>query len=163
MYTPPAEYFGKTIQSSLERQLIINFLAAFNKGISRGGYGPVVTAGQVLSGVRGRKAVGITSLTEGITRIVGVGIYLVSGITLYTPLLITLIGGAVLSVPLSAYFVSRLPAGKLTYIIGRFSTALGGYTLLKLLILCSIINTKKNSRSCQTAGSFSIILGNRLI
>lgn len=110
------------------------FLAAFNKGISGGGYGPVVTAGQVLSGVRGRNAVGITSLAEGVTSIVGVGIYLLSGVSLAWPLVIPLLIGAVLSVPISAYFVSRLPVGKLTYIIGGFSTALGGYTLVRLLI-----------------------------
>jgi hypothetical protein len=44
----------------------LGLLAAFNKGISGGGYGPVVTGGQVLSGVRGRSAIGIASLAEGI-------------------------------------------------------------------------------------------------
>jgi len=112
----------------------IGFLAAFNKGISGGGYGPVVTAGQVLSGVRGRKAVGITSLAEGITSIVGFGIYMFSGVSLNSSLLISLILGAVISVPISAYIVSRLPAGKLTYIIGGISTALGGYTLVRLFL-----------------------------
>ncbi len=112
----------------------IGFLAAFNKGISGGGYGPVVTAGQVLSGVRGRKAVGITSLAEGITSIVGFGIYFFSGVSLNSTLLISLILGAVISVPISAYIVSRLPAGKLTYIIGGISTALDGYKLVRLFL-----------------------------
>jgi len=112
----------------------LGWLAAFNKGISGGGYGPVVTAGQVLSGVRGRKAVGITSLAEGITSIVGFGIYMYSGVTLNSSLLISLILGAVISVPISAFIVSRMPAGKLTYIIGGISTALGGYTLVRLFL-----------------------------
>jgi len=111
----------------------LGWLAAFNKGISGGGYGPVVTTGQVLSGVRGRNAVGIASLAEGITSIVGVGIFLLSGTLLSWPLVFSLLLGAVFSVPLSAYFVSRLPAGRLTFIIGGISTALGGYTLLRLL------------------------------
>jgi len=118
---------------SLRRIAGLGLLAAFNKGISGGGYGPVVTGGQVLSGVRGRNAVGITSLAEGITSIVGVGIYLLSGISLSWPLVTSLLLGAVISVPLSAYFVSRLPTGRLTYIIGGISTALGGYTLIRLL------------------------------
>lgn len=109
-------------------------LAAFNKGISGGGYGPVVTAGQVLSGVRGRKAVGITSLAEGITSVVGFGIYFLGGAELDYKLLIGLAAGALLSVPLSAYLVSRLPAGRLTTIIGGFSACLGGYTLVRLLL-----------------------------
>jgi uncharacterized membrane protein YfcA len=124
----------KDYDFSWKRIAGLGWLAAFNKGISGGGYGPVVTAGQVLSGVRGRKAVGITSLAEGITSIVGFGIYYYSGITLNVTLLISLIIGAVISVPLSAYIVSRMPAGKLTYIIGGISTALGGYTLVRLFL-----------------------------
>jgi len=112
----------------------MGWLAAFNKGISGGGYGPVVTAGQVLSGVRGRSAVGIASLAEGLTSIVGVGIYILSGTPLSWPLISSFLLGAVFSVPLSAYVVSRLPAGQLTFIIGGMSTALGGYTLVRLLI-----------------------------
>ncbi|MFL7813826.1 MAG: sulfite exporter TauE/SafE family protein [Anaerolineales bacterium] len=112
----------------------LGWLAAFNKGISGGGYGPVVTAGQVLSGVRGRNAVGITSLAEGITSVVGFAIYFFSGAALDTALLVSLAAGAVLSVPLSAYLVSRLPAGKLTVVIGGLTTCLGGYTLVRLLV-----------------------------
>lgn len=109
-------------------------LAAFNKGISGGGYGPVVTAGQVLSGVRGRNAVGITSLAEGFTSVIGFAIYFMSGAVLDYNLLIALAAGALFSVPLSAYLVSRLPAGRLTKIIGGFSACLGGYTLIRLLV-----------------------------
>lgn len=109
-------------------------LAAFNKGISGGGYGPVVTAGQVLSGVRGRNAVGITSLAEGVTSIVGFAIYFLSGSQLDYRLMISLAVGAVVSVPLSAYLVSRIQAGRLTLIIGGISACLGGYTLVRLLI-----------------------------
>jgi len=109
-------------------------LAAFNKGISGGGYGPVVTAGQVLSGVRGRNAVGITSLAEGVTSIVGFAIYYFSGSQLDYNLMIALGAGAVLSVPLSAFLVSRLSTGRLTLIIGGLSTCLGGYTLVRLLL-----------------------------
>jgi len=112
----------------------LGWLAAFNKGISGGGYGPVVTAGQVLSGVRGRNAVGIASLAEGITSIVGVSIYLASESTISWELVPSLLLGAVLSVPLAAYAVSRLPVGRLTSMIGGVSTALGGYTLVRLLI-----------------------------
>jgi hypothetical protein len=43
----------------------LGLLAAFNKGMSSGGYGPVVTGGQVLSGIRGRTAVGIASFAQG--------------------------------------------------------------------------------------------------
>lgn len=125
---------GQEYPFSWRRIAGMGWLAAFNKGISGGGYGPVVTAGQVLSGVRGRNAVGIASLAEGITSIVGVGIYLLSGTHLSWPLVSSLLLGAVFSVPISAYVVSRLPAGRLTFFIGGISTAIGGYTLVRLLI-----------------------------
>jgi len=112
----------------------LGFLAAFNKGISGGGYGPVVTGGQVLAGVRGRTAVGICSLAEGITSAVGVLAYLVSGMAISWHLAPSLLLGAVLSVPLAAYVVSRLPAGRLTLAIGGLSTALGSYTLVRVLL-----------------------------
>jgi len=112
----------------------VGLLAAFNKGISGGGYGPVVTSGQVLSGIRGRTPVAIASMSEGVTSIVGVGIYLASGTPFPWQLAPSLVIGALLSVPLSAYFVSRIPAGRLTLIIGGFTTMVGGYTLLRVFI-----------------------------
>ena len=111
----------------------LGFLAAFNKGISGGGYGPVVTSGQVLSGVRGRNAVGIASLAEGITSIVGVVVFLLSGTPIPWQLAPSLLLGAIVSVPISAYAVSRIPVGRLTLLIGGISTTLGSYTLLRLL------------------------------
>jgi len=112
----------------------LGFLAAFNKGVSGGGYGPVVTGGQVLSGVRGRNAVGIASLAEGITSVVGVLAYLLSGAHIPWHLAPSLLAGALLSAPLAAYVVSRLTEGRLTLIIGGLSTALGGYTLVRVLL-----------------------------
>lgn len=112
----------------------LGFIAAFNKGISGGGYGPVVTGGQVLAGVRGRNAIGIASLAEGLTSLAGVGIYLASGIPIPWHLAPSLLLGAVLSVPLAAYVVSRIQPRRLTLVIGSFSTMLGGYTLVRLLV-----------------------------
>lgn len=121
------------ISFSWKRIAGLGFLAAFNKGISGGGYGPIVTCGQVLSGVRGRNAVGIASLAEGITSIVGVGVFFASGTPIPWQLAATLQLGAIVSVPISAYVVSRIPVGRLTLLIGGMSTTIGGYTLLRLL------------------------------
>lgn len=112
----------------------LGLLAAFNKGISGGGYGPVVTAGQVLSGVRGQSAIGIASLAEGITSAVGVAAYLFSPASISWQLAPSLLLGAVLSVPISAYLVSRLPTQRLTLLIGGASTGLGIYTLVRVVV-----------------------------
>jgi len=61
-------------------------------------------------------------------------VYLASGTPFPWLLAPSLLLGAVLSVPLAAYVVSRIPAGRLTLIIGGFSTALGSYTLVRILV-----------------------------
>jgi len=112
----------------------LGLLAAFNKGISGGGYGPVVTGGQVLSGVKGRSAIGIASLAEGVASAVGAVAYLCSGTRIPWHLAPSLLLGAVLSVPISAYVVSRLPTERLTLVIGSVSTGLGIYTLVRVVV-----------------------------
>lgn len=112
----------------------LGLLAAFNKGISGGGYGPVVTGGQVLSGIKGSSAIGIASLAEGVTSAVGVLAYMCSGAPTTWHLAPSLLLGASLSVPISAYLVSRLPIGKLTLVIGSLSTGLGVCTLARIIL-----------------------------
>jgi hypothetical protein len=124
----------REIRFSWRRIAGLGLLAAFNKGMSGGGYGPVVTGGQVLSGIRGRSAVGIASLAEGVTSAVGVVAYLCSGAPFPWHLAPSLLLGATLSVPISAYLVSRLPARRLTLLIGGLSTGLGAYTLVRVVL-----------------------------
>lgn len=112
----------------------LGFLAAFNKGISGGGYGPVVTAGQILSGVNSKSAIGITSLAEGFTSAVGVITYLASKAPFPWLLAPSLLIGAVLSVPFSALVIRWVPVKRLTLAIGCFSVLLGGYTLGRVLL-----------------------------
>jgi len=113
----------------------LGVLAAFNKGISGGGYGPLVTSGQILTGVKSKNAIGITSLAEGLTCLVGVLIYLI-----YTNHIIdwglapSLVVGAVLSVPLAAYTVKRFKEGLLRLIVGIATLVLGIVTLGKLFL-----------------------------
>ncbi|MHC4295361.1 MAG: sulfite exporter TauE/SafE family protein [Planctomycetota bacterium] len=112
----------------------LGLVASFNKGMSGGGYGPVVTGGQILSGVEGKNAIGITSLAEGLTCVVGFAAFLlmksIQNWTLFPFLCI----GAILSVPLSAYTVRRIKASHLKVVIGVITTVLGSLTLIKVLL-----------------------------
>ncbi len=110
----------------------LGLIAAFNKGMSGGGYGPVVTGGQILSGVNGNNAVGITSLAEGLTCIVGVIIFIVSPETINWGLAPSLIVGALLSVPFSIFIVKKLPTKTLKIAIGTLTLILGSVTLIKV-------------------------------
>ncbi|MCK5569191.1 MAG: hypothetical protein KAJ15_05700 [Spirochaetes bacterium] len=85
--------------------------------MSGGEYGPVVTGGQLLAGFEGKNVVGITSLAEGLTCIVGVIAYLLIKGNIEWRLATYLISGAVLSVPLSALSVKILKSDYLRIVI----------------------------------------------
>ena len=103
--------------------------------MSGGGYGPVVTGGQILSGVEGKSAVGITSLAEGLTCLVGVIAYvLISKNSVEWKLAPFIIFGAVLSVPLSAKSVKLISTKKLKLAIALLTIALGLLTILRTLM-----------------------------
>jgi uncharacterized protein len=116
---------------SWKRVVGLGVTAAFNKGLSGGGYGPLVTSGQILSGVNGKSAVAITSMAESFTCLVGVLTYLAVGERIDWGVAPPLIAGAFLSVPLSAVLVKRLDAAKFTFVVGIATVILGCLTLYK--------------------------------
>jgi len=125
---------GREFRFSWKKIVFLGLIASFNKGMSGGGYGPVVTGGQILSGVEGKSAVGITSLAEGLTCLVGIITYV---LVLKSPLDLKLapwvIIGAVLSVPLCAKSVKLISTRKLKLMIAVLTLILGIFTLIKTL------------------------------
>lgn len=124
---------NKNYKFSWKKILGLGFIASFNKGMSGGGYGPVVTGGQLLSGVKGRNAVGITSLAEGLTCAVGVIAYLLTKSIIDWRLAPYLIIGAVLSVPFSALTVKKIKTRTLAIIIGIATLILGAFTIIQTI------------------------------
>lgn len=112
----------------------IGILASFNKGISGGGYGPLITSGQILSGVHTRNSVGITSLAEGVTCCTGVLAYFFMGIHIDWSLAPYLMAGSLMAIPMSVYTLKRMPLKKSTLTIGVATTLLGTLILGKLII-----------------------------
>ena len=111
----------------------VGLVAAFNKGLSGGGYGPLVTSGQVVSGMPAKSAVAVTSVAEAFTCLVGLSAYVIltGGIdwTLTTPLAL----GALLSVPMATLTVKRMPESLIRGAVGAFTVILGMVSLVKLL------------------------------
>ncbi len=110
----------------------ISFLAAFNKGISGGGYGPLVMGGQMLSGVCPKNAVGITAFSEAVTCMIGFIGYLALGKSIDWKLTGLLIVCATLAVPVAAITVKNIHSEKLKRYVGILITMLGIFTLLKI-------------------------------
>ena len=125
----------KKVQKFSWKKIIgLGTIASFNKGISGGGYGPIVTSGQILSGVKSNSAIGITSFSEGLTCLVGIICFILLSSYLDLTLAPYLIIGSVMSVPLSVYTVKKIQTNKLTLIIGIATIVLGIFTLLKLFV-----------------------------
>jgi len=110
----------------------IGALAAFNKGLSGGGYGPLVTAGQVVSGLPSKHAVAVTSVAESFTCLIGLVAYLMLGKTIAWGLAIPLMLGALLSVPMATVTVSRAKEATLRGVVGVVTLVLGGVAVAKL-------------------------------
>jgi uncharacterized membrane protein YfcA len=123
------------VKFSWAKVLGLGTIASFNKGMSGGGYGPLVCGGQLLSGIEGKNAVAITSLAEGLTCAVGVTAYLLTKEIFPWRLALPLALGAICSVPLSALAVRKVKAKPLTVTIGVVTTILGIFTLLKTYVL----------------------------
>lgn len=127
-------FLKKDFTFSWKRIATLGLIASFNKGMSGGGYGPVVTSGQILSGVSGKSAIGITSLAEGLTCLVGVIAYWLISDTINWRLAPYIVIGAVLSVPLAAKSVKRLNTKHLKLIIAIVTILLGILTISKTLL-----------------------------
>lgn len=127
--------FNKNFKFSWKKVGVLGLIASFNKGMSGGGYGPIVTGGQILSGVEGKSAIGITSLAEGLTCFVGVIMYsLVCKNQIDWKLAPYIIIGAILSVPLSAKSVKFISNKHLKLAIALLTIALGLLTIIKTVM-----------------------------
>jgi hypothetical protein len=111
----------------------VGLVAAFNKGLSGGGYGPLVTAGQVVSGVPARQAVAITSIAEALTCLVGFVAYLIAKGSPDWGLTLLLSSGALLSVPWATVTIRHLPESAIRRLVGLMTVVLGLVSLGKLL------------------------------
>ncbi|MBN1880783.1 MAG: sulfite exporter TauE/SafE family protein [Deltaproteobacteria bacterium] len=119
---------------SWKKITLLGLVASFNKGISGGGYGPVVVGGQLISGVDGKSAIAITSIAEGCTCLVGVTAYLVTKSIIDWSLAPYLVIGAVISVPISGITVKSLNMKTMKTAISVFTIFLGAFTILKIII-----------------------------
>jgi uncharacterized membrane protein YfcA len=126
--------YNKDFKFSWAKIVGLGSLASFNKGISGGGYGPVVTGGQILAGVEGKSAVGITSLAEGLTCAVGIISYIfIANKPLDLSLAPYISIGAIMSVPFSAKSVKFVSEKNLKLAIAVLTIILGLWTIIKTI------------------------------
>jgi len=115
--------------------LFIAFLSGFNKGISAGGYGPLVAGGQIISGRSAKSSIGTTSLSEGIVCFVSILVYIIFQKGIDFKIALPLLIGASLSTPFSAIFVKKTPEKNLKTLIGIIILLLGISNFMKFFNL----------------------------
>ena len=121
---------------SWRKIIVIGILSAFNKGISGGGFGPVVTSGQMISGRDGKGSIGTTALTEVPICITGFLVYLLTKGIPNGNLLLLLTGGAVIGAVIGPHFTARFKSEKeLKIILGILTIGLGIWTLTKTWLI----------------------------
>ena len=130
---------GKKDKVKPHPKLLIGFsaLAGFNKGIGGGGYGPVITMGQIFSGVYEKSATAIVSFAESIVSFVGIlTFFLISfiGVKVDLVLLPSLFTGGFFAALFSPYLVRVLPNKIWKYFIPSYAFGIGIFLLLKVII-----------------------------
>ena len=125
---------NRTPRFSWTNIITLGTIASFNKGMSGGGYGPLVTGGQVLSGIGTKNAVAITSLSEGVTCLIGVITYSCIRSRIDWTLAPWLMAGAVLSVPFAAHTLKWMPEKFARGAVALVVFMLGSITLVKNLL-----------------------------
>lgn len=108
------------------------FLAGFNKGIGGGGYGPVLTLGQLFAGIKAKNAVAIVTLSESIVSVIGFLFFLFistvrAGINF--SLVPSVLGGALIAAILSPFVVRVSPEKWWEILIPAYAFIVGTYSL----------------------------------
>lgn len=119
---------------SWSKLLLVGSFASFNKGMSGGGYGPVIVAGQLLAGATVKGAIGITTLAEGITCAFAALVYFFVGINTDWLLTVSLLLGVIFSAPVAAFIVKKIEDERMKIFMGIVAFALGVFTITSALL-----------------------------
>lgn len=126
--------FGRHFKFSWAKILSLGVFAGFNKGTTGGGYGPVITGGQLVLRIPAANAVAITTTAETFACIAGAFTFLLGSSAVSWHLTPFMTVGAVAAVPFSALTVRVLKPLQLKISVGVLTSALGILLLLKLFV-----------------------------
>lgn len=129
------EYVQPSFTYRPRRLVAFAALAGLNKGIAGSGYGPVITLGEILSGVYEKSATAITSMAEGIVSIAGIVTFFglsAAGVQVNLILLPSVFAGGFLAAILAPYTVRVLPNRILRFFVPGYALVLAGILFVKL-------------------------------
>ena len=119
---------------SWKKLSVVGFISSFNKAMSGGGFGPVVTTGHIISGIDSKSAVGITTLAEAPICIAAFIGYLLfhPGFTWNMAIALTI--GAGIAAMMGPHITRRFPSSRLRTAVGILALVLGVWTLVKVIL-----------------------------
>ena len=123
-----------TFNFSWKKLYGIGILSAFNKGLTGGGYGPVVTSGQTIIGNHYKSTVATTTFAEGPICIVGFLTYFILKGFSDWQFLLALTLGAALAAPIGALLTSKFNEAKVKPILGWLTIISGTWMLIQTLL-----------------------------
>ncbi len=125
---------GFSFSFSWKKFIAIGLISSFNKGLSGGGYGPLVAGGQVLIGIPGKNAIGITDFAEAPICFIGFLVWsYFSNYSTNWQLAIPMCIGAAIAPILGAWITHKLSMEHLKKVLGIVLLILGILCLAKLL------------------------------
>jgi uncharacterized membrane protein YfcA len=119
---------------SWKRLIGMGLLGSFNKGISGGGYIPLVTGGQIISGREAKRSVGSTTLAVTLACAVSFLSYVLLKGDIYWALVAAASMGSVVAAPFAAMMIKRIDSKKLKIAIGIGTSLLGALTVAKIFV-----------------------------
>jgi uncharacterized protein len=132
--------FNLSLVDSWKRLYFIAAIAGFNKAISGGGYGTLVTSGQLMTGSKVRNSIGATQLSEAILSILSYILYISSLIDFSETILtiqlslIMIISGVAAS-PIGALIAKKLKEETARKVVGILSVSLGAISLIRIFTI----------------------------
>jgi len=117
-----------------KKMLGVGLISSFNKGLSGGGFGPVVTSGQIIAGNNPKGAVAATTLAEAPICLAGFLTYVLTKGFSSWYFLLALSIGAILAAPFGALLTSKMNEKKMRPLLGILALVLGIWTLTKVFL-----------------------------
>ncbi len=117
--------------------LLFSAIAGFNKGISSGGYGPIITLGQIFSGIYEKSARAIVAFSESLVSIVGTVSFLIIaalGVKIDLILLPSIFTGGFFGALIAPYIVRVLPNKVWRVFIPTYAVLLGVLILINIIL-----------------------------
>jgi len=113
----------------------LGVLGAFNKALTGGGFGPVITSGQIICGNGEKNSIGCTTLAEVPICIVSfvflILFMLLKNQEINIGLMIPMVIGAIVAAPFGAYMTMKFKTENLRLAIGFFVLCSGVWVLIK--------------------------------